>query len=150
MRDPYDPTPGTMPLSPLDWGPDTSTEVPTTPAPLLSYRTITTVSGVFLEDYYWEQGCVLSTNDVQLDEHNGHEAKLVEKTDYQETNRGSLSGYHYHTTRAAVSPGRRDSKGNIVLEDVFPFTVGPTFYGKVPDLSAFAATATVVKCSDPF
>ena len=137
--------------NPAEVGPTTTATMPTTSAGVLDDRTITTESGVFVEDYYWDPACVHPLWDVQLDFHNGHWARSSEAGDYQETYHQSLSGYHYHTTRVAVAPGRRDSDGDIVLEDVFPFIVGPTFFGKVPSKETYDATETrEVKCNEPW
>ena len=85
-------------------GPDTSATVTTQ-----SGNPISAESGIYFEDYYYDASLTAQGNGY-LDEHNGHE-----HGDY---------GYHYHITAENV-----DGK----LEPVFPYQVGPTFYGKLPD-----------------
>ncbi|MEM7690851.1 MAG: hypothetical protein AAF194_00200 [Pseudomonadota bacterium] len=62
-----------------------------------------------MEDYFFAGR---SASGAQLDEHNGHE-------------NGDGRGYHYHIT--LVMDGNGD------LQPSFPFTIGPRFYGELPD-----------------
>jgi hypothetical protein len=135
-------------------GPNTADMVqtiqPCTPGatPPAQWRRIQAESGVFAEDYYWDQACYHPFQDVYLDVHNGHVARQTEAMEFYEAYHTILSGYHYHTTRRVVG---RDDEGNIVMEDVFPYTVGPTFRGQVPtSLYAEVAGATVVQCAAPY
>jgi hypothetical protein len=70
----------------------------------LSGNDIPSVSGIYLEDYYYNASCT-SNGEEYLDAHNGHD-------------HGSY-GYHYHFTM--------DSDGT----PIFPYLVGPTYYGCV-------------------
>lgn len=85
-------------------GPTTSSSVTTQ-----SGNTINAVSGVYFEDYYWDSSLAAQAGEY-LDAHNGH-------------NHDGL-GYHYHIT-AEMLGGK--------LAPVFPYQIGPTFYGALPD-----------------
>lgn len=84
-------------------GPTTSDEVES-----LSKNLIDASEGVYFEDYYYD-GNISAQGIEYLDEHNGHE-------------HGNL-GYHYHITVI-------DDNGT--LTPVFPYQVGPVFYGTLP------------------
>ena len=66
-------------------------------------------NGYYYEDYYFGGAAAIGE---QLDEHNGHD-----------NNDGR--GYHYHITL--------DESGEGGLTPVFPFIIGPTFYGEIHD-----------------
>lgn len=85
-------------------GPNTDASVST-----LSGNQITAVSGIYFEDYYYDADLTAQGNGY-LDEHNGHD-----HDDY---------GYHYHITVEEVD-------GTLI--PVFPYQVGPTFYGELPE-----------------
>ena len=72
-----------------------------------------TSSGFYMEDWYYESS--LNDDSLQaLDEHNGHFGKLP----------GYIEPlYHYHVTR------ERNSDGSFF--EVFPYYIGPTFYGEI-------------------
>ncbi len=70
-----------------------------------SENTFIAESGFYYEDYYWDER-LTEQGDEYLDEHNGHA--------------DAVHGYHYHVTL--------DEEG----APVFPYTVGPSFYGKLP------------------
>ncbi|MEE2732454.1 MAG: YHYH protein [Pseudomonadota bacterium] len=70
-------------------------------------------SGYYYEDYYFDASLTALGNEY-LDEHNGHSHDNL--------------GYHYHTTVV-------DNNGN--LEPVFPYNIGPTFYGDTPGGSVY-------------
>ena len=72
-------------------------------------------SGFYYEDYYWDE-TLADLGDEYLDQHNGHS--------------DPERGYHYHLTV--------DEQGKAV----FPYTVGPSFYGKLP------ANSTVICGAD--
>ena len=67
-----------------------------------------TTSGFYYEDYYYDAD-LTAIGGEYLDDHNGHS-----HGDY---------GYHYHTTVTEV---------NGTLEATFPYNIGPTFYGELP------------------
>ncbi|MEM9396314.1 MAG: YHYH protein [Pseudomonadota bacterium] len=85
-------------------GPDVGETVTT-----LSGNELAATDGYYLEDYFFAGR---SASGAQLDEHNGHE-------------NGDGRGYHYHIT--LVMDGNGD------LQPSFPFTIGPRFYGELPD-----------------
>ncbi|CAA0111560.1 Uncharacterised protein [Zhongshania aliphaticivorans] len=93
-------------------GPDIGENVST-----LSGNTLAAVDGYYLEDYYYAQA---TANGAQLDEHNGHD-----------NNDGR--GYHYHITLTSDS-GK--------LSPAFPYTIGPTFYGELPDNAVRSCEST--------
>lgn len=70
-------------------------------------------SGYYFEDYYYDSSLTAQGNEY-LDEHNGHSHDDL--------------GYHYHTTVV-------DNNGS--LEPVFPYNIGPTFYGDTPGGSIY-------------
>lgn len=70
-------------------------------------------SGYYFEDYYYDASLTAQGNEY-LDEHNGHSHDDL--------------GYHYHTTVV-------DNNGS--LEPVFPYNIGPTFYGDTPGGSIY-------------
>ena len=77
---------------------------------------INSSSGIYYQDYYYNSSCTLISI-AHLDQFNGH-------------NHGSY-GYHYHITiNAAKKP-------------VFPFSIGPSYYGCLPSSKcAVCATST--------
>jgi hypothetical protein len=81
--------------------------------------------GAFFEDYYYDSlfhqmGNDKSPDQEYLDEHNGHDHEPY--------------GYHYHITTTDKSDGDHDQD----LQPVFPFILGPKFYGCLPsDLNTF-------------
>jgi len=75
----------------------------------MSRNRIEAVSGVYFEDYYFDADRA-ARGGAYLDEHNGHEHDGL--------------GYHYHVTVEEVD-------GDLV--PVFPYQVGPTFHGELPD-----------------
>lgn len=87
----------------VEAGPDVDEEVST-----LSGNTLEAFEGYYLEDYYYAGEEVTG---AQLDEHNGHD-------------HGDDLGYHYHITLT-------EEDGE--LSPSFPFTIGPTFAGEMPD-----------------
>ncbi|MEP1144191.1 MAG: YHYH protein [Henriciella sp.] len=84
-------------------GPDIDSNVTS-----LSGNTLQAVDGFYYEDYYASGAAATSE---QLDAHNGH-------------NNSDGRGYHYHVTMI---------EENGVNVPAFPFTLGPTLYGAVPD-----------------
>ncbi len=101
---------GVTGLATGNWGPTTTYSF------VNSGHTMTTSSGAFEEDYYYDSKCgtssVVSTTDTMyLDKHNGHS--------------DSVRGYHYHVTMEASST----AYGGYV--DVFPSHIGPTFAGQL-------------------
>ena len=103
LNDPYDLTAGT---TPVDAG-------NTTPAldgsyTSLSENVLSTPSGFFKEDYYFDANCSTAATE-NLDQHNGHDHDGL--------------GYHYHVTVSST-----DNK-----TPVYPFIVGPTFKGLLAD-----------------
>ena len=110
MADQRDPSAGTVATD--HPGPDTSDTALT-----MSGNELTAVAGYYLEDWYFD-AALDDDSPEALDEHNGH--------------LGGLPGfaqprYHYHVTRA-IEPGMPGG-----LADVFPFYVGPTFWGELHD-----------------
>jgi len=147
MVDPTNPSLGTMPASSA--GPRVGSIQ--TPDDFATWRTISADSGVFVEDYYWDTTCHDPHSIAQLDVHNGHSTHTVEAREYSEFYGGKLSGYHYHTVRVETDPPTTDADGHDALVDVFPFIVGPTFFGHVPTSAAYAVTGTTsVRCCDPY
>lgn len=100
LVDQYDLSKGTRAVTP---GPGTSDTVTTQ-----SGNTVSAVSGIFFEDYYYDAS-LAAQGGAYLDEHNGHDHDGL--------------GYHYHVTAEMV---------NGKLQPVFPYQVGPTFYGQLP------------------
>ncbi len=90
-------------------GTTTATTGPTTSASYttMSGNNLTASAGFFYEDYYWSSA-LTNLGGEYLDNHNGH-------TD-------GTRGYHYHVT-TTLSSGK--------LVPAFPYTIGPTFYGKL-------------------
>ncbi|TQV88067.1 PKD domain-containing protein [Aliikangiella coralliicola] len=84
-------------------GPTTSEELES-----ISRNPIDAGEGVYFEDYYYDASLTAQGNEY-LDQHNGHEHDNL--------------GYHYHITVEDV---------NGTLTPVFPYQVGPTFYGELP------------------
>ena len=79
----------------------------------MSGNNFVALSGFYMEDWYYESS--LNDNSLQsLDEHNGHFGELPGYTD---------SLYHYHVTR------ERNDDGSFF--EVFPYYIGPTFYGEI-------------------
>lgn len=84
---------------------------------LFSDNPVSMAVGAFYEDFYYEAACT-AADSAGLDEHNGHDHDGL--------------GYHYHLT---VDAGMRP---------VFPYSVGPAYYGHVGD-------TTVTSCgANPF
>ena len=110
MADQLDPSMGTVATD--HPGPDTSDTVRT-----MSGNELTAVAGYYLEDWYFDAALDDGSPEA-LDEHNGHLGGLPGF---------AQSRYHYHVTRA-VEPGMPGG-----LADVFPFYVGPTFWGELHD-----------------
>lgn len=79
------------------------------PVNTLSGNTLNADDGYYFEDYFYAGRPVTG---AQLDEHNGHD-----------NNDGR--GYHYHITLVL--------DGQEKLQPSFPYTVGPRFYGDLPD-----------------
>ena len=94
----------TQGVSTVTQGPDIGATVTT-----LSGNNLAAADGYYLEDYYYSSD--QAGLSVRLDEHNGHD-----------NNDGR--GYHYHITLLA-----EEDK----LVPRFPFTIGPEFYGDLPD-----------------
>lgn len=107
LVDQYDLSQGTQVAS--SSGPDT-TEVVTSN----SGNQFTAEVGYYFEDYYYDAS-LTAQGGAYLDEHNGHDHDNL--------------GYHYHTTVEA------DGSGNLV--PVFPYNIGPTFYGDTPGGSVY-------------
>jgi YHYH protein len=85
-------------------GPDTTTTVPAqSPG-----NNISAASGLFFQDYYWDQTCT-AQGGAALDQYNGHTHDNL--------------GYHYHITRTQNADGS--------FSEAFPYLLGPTLYGKV-------------------
>ena len=93
---------------PATAGPTTSDIVTT-----LSRNEIQATSGYYYEDYYYDSSCT-SQGSAYLDQYNGH-------SDAQR-------GYHYHVTVVQNTDG--------TLSAVFPYTIGPRFYGQLQDDAA--------------
>lgn len=95
----------------LSRGTKSVTSGPTTDAIVngLSGSSINAVSGIYFEDFYWDSALAAMGGEY-LDQHNGHDHDDL--------------GYHYHVTVKELS-GK--------LSPVFPYQVGPTFYGELPD-----------------
>lgn len=89
-------------------GPDTDASVTS-----MSNNPIDVSGGVYLEDFYHDSALAALGNEY-LDKHNGHEHDNL--------------GYHYHITVEEV---------NGKLEPLFPYQIGPEFYGQVPDGGLF-------------
>lgn len=80
-------------------GPNTTTTVQTQ-----SSNTVSSASGIYFEDYYYDSSCGTQGGEY-LNEYNGHDHDNL--------------GFHYHTT---LDTSKRP---------VFPYIVGPKFYGCV-------------------
>eukprot|EP00299_Pterocystis_sp_00344_P016493 c8275_g1_i4.p1 GENE.c8275_g1_i4~~c8275_g1_i4.p1 ORF type:complete len:658 (-),score=146.06 c8275_g1_i4:27-1814(-) len=78
LKDQYDASKGTTVLSSSNYGPTTNGSVSS-----LSGNTISTVSGAYFEDYYYNSSCTSQGSDY-LDSSNGHDHDGL--------------GYHYHLT----------------------------------------------------
>ena len=79
----------------------------------MSGNNFVALSGFYMEDWYYESS--LNDSSLQsLDEHNGHFGELPGYTDPL---------YHYHITR------ERNDDGSFF--EVFPYYIGPTFYGEI-------------------
>lgn len=85
----------------------------------LSGNTLPANDGYFYEDYYYAG---LTASGVQLDEHNGH-------------NNNDGRGYHYHITLTQDDSGK--------LTPAYPFTVGPTYAGKLPSNAIAQCTSEI-------
>jgi hypothetical protein len=85
-------------------GPDVGAEVTTQ-----SRNPVTADDGYYYEDWYYAG---TPSGGAQLDEHNGHDT-------------GDGRGYHYHLT--VVGDGPRN------FTERFPYSVGPRFFGELPD-----------------
>lgn len=96
LTDPLDYTKGTTSVS--STGPSTTTTLSVG----LGTATISSASGIFFEDYYYDTSCGAAGGEY-LNQYNGHS-----HDEY---------GFHYHMTV--------DSSG----APVFPYYVGPQFYG---------------------
>ncbi|MDO3387431.1 YHYH protein [Gilvimarinus sp. SDUM040013] len=107
MVDQLDPAQGTTPLS--SNGPDTDQVVSSN-----SGNEFIVASGYYYEDYYYDAS-LTQQGGVYLDEHNGHDHDGL--------------GYHYHTTVEEGTDG--------ALIPIFPYNVGPTFYGETPGGSIY-------------
>ena len=88
-------------------GPDIGETVTT-----LSGNTLPADDGYYYEDYYYAQA---SASGAQLDQHNGHD-------------NDDGRGYHYHITLS------QDENGKLI--PAFPYTIGPGFYGELPENAA--------------
>lgn len=102
LKNQYDVSQGTTKISSATYyGPKTS-ETTTTQ----SGHTISATSGIYYEDYYFDSTCYLgsgTSDDASLNSNNGHDHDGL--------------GFHYHfTVDSDMTP-------------VFPFAVGPKFYG---------------------
>ncbi|MBL6926825.1 MAG: YHYH protein, partial [Acidimicrobiia bacterium] len=78
-----------------------------------SGNTFTADAGWFMQDWYYDE----TLNDgspIALDEHNGHVGNLPGFSEPR---------YHYHVTQEQSADGS--------LVDVFPYYVGPTFWGEL-------------------
>jgi hypothetical protein len=69
---------------------------------------ISAASGLFFQDYYWNQSCT-ALGGAALDQYNGHTHDNL--------------GYHYHITRTQNADGS--------FSEAFPYLLGPTLYGTV-------------------
>lgn len=94
LNDPYDYTKG---VSSVSAGPSLTSTVTT-----LSGNAISSASGIFFEDYYFDSACAAQGNQY-LDSHNGHSHEPY--------------GYHYHITIDSTEKA------------LFPYFGGPKFYG---------------------
>lgn len=94
----------------LSQGTTSVTSGPTTAVTVtsMSGNPIDASEGIYFEDYYYDSG-LTSLGGEYLDQHNGHDHDDL--------------GYHYHITVEEVSGA---------LSPVFPYQVGPTFYGRLP------------------
>ncbi|MEE2767677.1 MAG: YHYH protein [Actinomycetota bacterium] len=77
----------------------------------LSGNTFVTSSGFYMEDWYYEPR-LNDGSPAALDEHNGHVGRIPGFAD---------ALYHYHVAREVAADGS--------IVDVFPYYIGPTFYG---------------------
>ena len=89
-----------------------------------SGNAISSSSGIYLEDYYFDAQCQ-TQGDAYLDQYNGHDS-------------GDGRGYHYHVT--VVDDSVNKTLG-IDLLPVFPYYLGPSLYGEV------SSTETDWSCS---
>ena len=110
MADPLEPLAGTVPTD--NPGPGTSDTVRT-----MSGNEITAVAGLYAQDWYFDSSLDDGSPEA-LDEHNGHLGGIPGFTE---------PTYHYHVTRT-VDPGVPGG-----FADVFPYYVGPTFWGALHD-----------------
>jgi hypothetical protein len=115
-----DPTDLSQGVSVVENGPDIGAEVTT-----LSGNKLAATDGYFYEDYYYAG---LEAKGAQLDEHNGHD-----------NNDGR--GYHYHITLTQDASGK--------LTPAYPFTVGPTYAGKLPSNAIAQCTTDVAPPPPP-
>ena len=106
LIDQLNPSAGTVEIN--DSAPSTSDVVTS-----MSGNNFVALSGFYMEDWYYESS--LNDSSLQsLDEHNGHFGELPGYTDPL---------YHYHVTR------ERNDDGSFF--EVFPYYIGPTFYGEI-------------------
>lgn len=87
-----------------DAGPDIGEQVTTQ-----SGNPVTADDGYYYEDWYYAGA---PSGGAQLDEHNGHD-------------NDDGRGYHYHLTVTGERPESFTAR--------FPYSVGPRFYGELPD-----------------
>ena len=103
MVDEFDPSMGTQNTGQI--GPSTSATIIS-----LSGNQFDAITGFYYQDYYYDVN-LTNSGEQYLDENSGHE-------------HGSY-GYHYHL------PTVMNQDGKLVPE--FPTTIGPRFYGELPD-----------------
>lgn len=78
-----------------------------------SGNNFTVTSGYYFQDYYYDASLTAQGGEY-LDDHNGHDHDGL--------------GYHYHHTVV-------EQEGQLI--PVFPYNIGPTFYGNTPGGSVF-------------
>jgi hypothetical protein len=115
-----DPTDLSQGVKVVENGPNIGAEVTT-----LSGNKLAATDGYFYEDYYYAGR---EAKGAQLDEHNGHD------------NNDGL-GYHYHITLTQDASGK--------LTPAYPFTVGPTYAGKLPSNAIAQCTTDVAPPPPP-
>ncbi len=93
-------------------GPRTDANVTT-----MSGNVISATSGIFFQDYYYDNTCTTC-----LDPHNGIDD-------------GDGLGYHYQLTVREPVSGTR-------LVPVFPYTIGPTYAGRLNPVATYTPTGT--------
>lgn len=107
LKDQLDFTKGTTSASSA--GPPLSGTVTT-----LSSNTIPSLSGIYLEDYYFDQTCY-AQGGAFLNHNNGHEHDNL--------------GFHYHVTIDGSK------------QPTFPYVIGPQYYGCLPSTATCSLTA---------